>query len=103
MGVIALAGYSIGQIVQATGLSERQIRYCERKGLIKPLRSKGGHRLFNEQELAFLTQLAKERRQGMSLNKAMQSLGGKAQKPQSTCDNLAVRLFFGLAAKERRL
>lgn len=99
-----MPNFSIGQIVQATELSERQIRYSEDKGFIKPLRSKGGHRLFSERDLDLLTRLAEERRKGKSLSKAIADLS----KPSSIehkiqGENMAVRLFFGMTEKERRL
>lgn len=99
-----MPSFSIGQVVQATQLTERQIRYCEEKGFIKPLRSQGGHRLFTERDLGLLTRLAEQRRKGMSLRRAIAELTTcRHDEHQAQSDNMAVRLFFGVTEKERRL
>ena len=101
-----MPSFSIGQVVQATQLTERQIRYCEDKGFIKPLRSQGGHRLFSEGDLHLFMRLAEQRRRGKSLSQAIAALGTRPpdrQQHQMPGDNMAVRLFFGISEKERRL
>lgn len=99
-----MLGYSIGQVVQHTGFTERQIRYCEKKKYIVPSRSPGGHRLFSENDLMQLTRLAEQRQKGMSLGKAIASITAQpAQPSQNKPDEMAVRLFFGLNSKAKRL
>jgi len=99
-----MASFSIGQVVQATQLTERQIRYCEDKGFVKPQRSQGGHRLFTERDLSLLARLAEQRRKGKSLRGAIAVLNTRRHdEHQTQSDNMAVRLFFGVVDKERRL
>ena len=100
-----MPGYSIGQVAEVTKLTERQIRYCEEREYIKPLRSPGGHRLFSERDLTLLTLLAEQRRQGKSLKKAMAAVNRPSgvQHRKNEGQNMAVRLFFGLSDKEKRL
>lgn len=51
---------SIGQLAQSTGCHIETIRYYEKRGLLpKPLRSAGGHRLYelsHERRLSFIRQ-----------------------------------------------
>ncbi|MDP3486582.1 MAG: MerR family transcriptional regulator [Bacillota bacterium] len=99
-----MPSFSIGQVVHATQLTERQIRYYEDKGLIKPLRSKGGHRLFSERDLDLLLRLAEQRRKGKSLSRAIAALSNRSpDEHQTQGENMAVRLFFGMSGKECRL
>ena len=41
----------IAEIARATGLSSRALRFYEARGLIRPLRSEGGRRIFGAGEL----------------------------------------------------
>jgi DNA-binding transcriptional MerR regulator len=58
---------SISAVREATGLSERQLRYAERAGLISAGRSKGGQRRYTLDDVALLKRIAALRRQGRSL------------------------------------
>lgn len=92
-------GVSIGQVVRATGLTERQIRYCEEKGLVNPQRTPGGHRLYAEDDLIVLMKLAKHRHHGKTLSQATTAIKASArlrQEQKISSDSLSVRLFFGL-------
>lgn len=42
----------IGELVQATGLTERMLRHYEQLGIITPSRSEGGTRQYDEEDLA---------------------------------------------------
>jgi len=100
-----MPGCTIGQVVLSTGLSERQIRYCEEKGFVQPDRTTGGHRLFSERDVLRLMRFAQLRRSGKSLRQAISVLENDsklitaAKKPEPN----AVRLFFGLQPREQKL
>ena len=50
--------YSIGTVAQRTGLSVHTLRAWEnRHGLLQPIRSDGGHRLYSEQDLRVLSRI----------------------------------------------
>ena len=40
----------IAEIAKATGLSSRALRFYEARGLIRPLRSEGGRRIFGDRK-----------------------------------------------------
>ncbi len=44
-------------VVRSTGLSERQIRYYEKKGLLSPKRSAGNKRMYTEAEVDLLRRI----------------------------------------------
>src|SRR6195952_1913747 len=53
----AMAGMSIQQAAETTGWSPRMLRYLERSGLAKPLRTSGGHRTYGPRQLQRLRNL----------------------------------------------
>jgi MerR family glutamine synthetase transcriptional repressor len=46
--------YTIGRVVELTGLSARQVRYYETKGLIRPARTQGNQRLYSRDQINLL-------------------------------------------------
>jgi adenosylhomocysteinase len=52
-----MAGMSIQQAAETTGWSPRMLRYLERSGLAKPLRTQGGHRTYGPRQLQRLRNL----------------------------------------------
>jgi MerR family glutamine synthetase transcriptional repressor len=56
--------YSMSVMESLTGLTRRQIRYYEAKGLISPARTAGGHRLFSVAELDSLLLIKELKNQG---------------------------------------
>lgn len=50
-----------------TGLTDRQIRYYEENGLIKPLRTHGKQRIFTEEEVAVLQEVKERIKQGWTI------------------------------------
>lgn len=54
----------IGVITELTGLSERQIRYYEAKGLIFPERTKGGSRKYSFDDVERLIDVASKLEDG---------------------------------------
>src|SRR4051794_884412 len=52
-----MAGISIQQAAETTGWSPRMLRYLERSGLARPLRTPGGHRTYGPRQLQRLRTL----------------------------------------------
>lgn len=46
--------YTIGRVVELTGLSARQVRYYETKGLLRPSRTAGNQRLYSRDQVNLL-------------------------------------------------
>ena len=59
--------YPIGVARRLTGLSDRQLRYCETRGIVRPLRSSGGQRLYSQRDVAVLLRVRYWRSQGLTL------------------------------------
>ncbi|MFN3799161.1 MAG: MerR family transcriptional regulator, partial [Sphingobium yanoikuyae] len=57
----------IAAVARATGLTSRALRFYEARGLIAPLRTASGRRLFGPAELARLHELLALKRAGLSL------------------------------------
>ncbi|MDR6115136.1 MULTISPECIES: MerR family transcriptional regulator [unclassified Sphingomonas] len=57
----------IAEIAKATGLSSRALRFYEARGLIRPLRSEGGRRIFGAGELERLHAIVALKRAGFTL------------------------------------
>lgn len=57
----------ITEIAHATGLSSRALRFYEARGLIRPLRSEGGRRIFGAGELERLHAIVALKRAGFTL------------------------------------
>ena len=49
--------HTMGAVRRLTGLTDRQIRYYHRHGLVAPRRSAGGHRLFDAADVHRLVQI----------------------------------------------
>ena len=63
--------YTIGVAERMTGLSARQIRYYELRGLIKPRRSSGNQRLYSRAQIDRLKVVKALRQQQMPLEAIM--------------------------------
>ncbi|HSW09709.1 MAG TPA: MerR family transcriptional regulator [Bacillota bacterium] len=74
--------YPIGVVQQLTGLSGRQIRYYEQKGLLKAARSGGGRRLFTPGDVRTLLEIKAALAGGASLD-ALREAAGK-RRPAET-------------------
>ena len=68
--------FTIGSLSKGTGCNIETIRYYERIGLLpKPPRSRGGHRLYEEQHLKRLTFVRRCRELGFTLEEVRSFLG----------------------------
>jgi len=62
-----LALFSLGTVVQLTGLTARQIRYYEKHSLITPARNKGNQRVFSLQDIYVLMQIKRRMDKGINI------------------------------------
>jgi DNA-binding transcriptional MerR regulator/methylmalonyl-CoA mutase cobalamin-binding subunit len=63
--------YRIGVVAQRTGLSEEVIRAWERRyGVPRPQRTRGGYRVYSEDDVALLARLRDLTREGMAIREA---------------------------------
>jgi MerR family glutamine synthetase transcriptional repressor len=64
-----------------TGLSNRQLRYYDQRGLVVPLRSSGGHRLYTPKDVRRLLEVHDLIRQGMKVADVLLRLAGPTPEP----------------------
>lgn len=69
--------YEIGEVARATGLTPRALRLYEARGLITPLRTSGGRRVYGPGELARLHAAVALKRAGFSLKRIGELLAGR--------------------------
>lgn len=67
----------IGAVARATGLSLRALRFYEGRGLVRPLRTAGGRRVYGAGELARLHAAVALKRAGFSLARIADLLAGR--------------------------
>ncbi|HEY0634688.1 MAG TPA: MerR family transcriptional regulator [Gammaproteobacteria bacterium] len=60
-------GYKIGEVAELLGVTVRTIRYYEEAGLVEPLRTDGGTRLYGERHVARLRAILHLAGNGFSL------------------------------------
>jgi MerR family glutamine synthetase transcriptional repressor len=68
----------MGAARRMTGLTDRQIRYYHRRGLVAPRRSPGGHRLFTAEDLGRLGLVRTLLAQGLTVPEIGRRLGDAA-------------------------
>lgn len=69
--------YDIGEVAQATGLTARALRFYEARGLVKPLRTAGGRRVYGPGELARLNAVVALKRANFSLARIAELIEGR--------------------------
>lgn len=67
----------IGEVAERTGLSHRALRFYEARGLVRPLRTTAGRRLYGAGELARLNAVVALKRAGFSLAEIGRTLAGR--------------------------
>ena len=67
----------IGDVARQTGLTLRALRFYEARGLVRPLRTAGGRRVYGAGELARLHAVVAFKRAGFSLARIADLLGGR--------------------------
>lgn len=68
---------AIGTVARATGLTLRALRFYEARGLVRPMRTAGGRRVYGPGELARLNAAVALKRAGFSLAQIGALLGGR--------------------------
>jgi DNA-binding transcriptional MerR regulator len=82
--------YDIGEVARATGLTPRALRFYEARGLVTPLRTAAGRRVYGPNELARLNAAVALKRAGFSLKKVGELLAGcKMDLPRLVAAQLA--------------
>lgn len=66
--------FPIGKVEKMTGLTGRQIRYYEDKGLISPYRTKGNQRRFSRADINRLRKIKELVKQGLDLETVREQL-----------------------------
>lgn len=59
--------YPIGAVEKQTGLTARQIRYYEKKGLVSPSRTTGNQRLYSRRDIERLRRISRLLEEGLPL------------------------------------
>jgi DNA-binding transcriptional MerR regulator len=67
-------GYRLGEVAKQTGLSPKQLRQWEQRGLVAPIHGVGGQRLYSETDLERLRRAKTMRDSGMTLAEIKQLL-----------------------------
>lgn len=68
------AGYRLGEVAQQTGLSPKQLRQWEQRGLVTPVHGIGGQRTYTASDLERLQRAKTMRDSGMTLPEIKQVL-----------------------------
>lgn len=84
----------IGEVSRLTGLSERQIRYYEKQGLVQPRRTAGRQRQYGPHEIARLRDIKSLLDRGQTLGVARAALGRARPSPPEDSD-VRSRLMAG--------
>jgi DNA-binding transcriptional MerR regulator len=85
LGVMGAASLQIGQVARKTGLSVDAIRFYEKSGLLlRPARTQGGYRLYEEREVADLEFIQTAQQLGFSLNE-IRELFSIQRHPHEVC------------------
>lgn len=66
--------FRIGVAKELTGLSERQIRYYDRVGLVSPKRTEGGTRMYSENDIAMLKRIKEMMQWGFRVKEVKEKL-----------------------------
>src|SRR5580700_4213743 len=84
------AGWTVSDLAQATGLSQRVLRHWEELGLVTPARTAAGHRRYGPGEITRLYQALALRQAGLRLAQIKTLLDGRD--PQSAATTLRAHL-----------
>ncbi|NIH16180.1 MerR family transcriptional regulator [Serratia symbiotica] len=76
--------YSIGEVAQLCDINPVTLRAWQRRyGLLKPKRSEGGHRLYDNEDVARIRTIRIWIERGVPINMVKALLDGKAQRDHS--------------------
>lgn len=74
--------HRMAEVRLRTGLSARQIRYYDQQGLVVPMRSRGGHRLYTDAQVTRLLAVKALLATGRSLAEVAGELAPPTQPPK---------------------
>jgi DNA-binding transcriptional MerR regulator/trans-aconitate methyltransferase len=93
-------GWTVGDLAQATGLSQRVLRHWEQLGLVAPVRNPAGHRRYGPSEITRLYRALALRQAGLRLGQIKTLLD--AEDPESAATTLRAHLAELDADLQRR-
>jgi MerR family copper efflux transcriptional regulator len=68
-------GYTISQVAERTGFAPSALRYYEQAGLVRPTRTEGGYRTYDDHDLELLRFVGRAKGFGLSLDEIAELLG----------------------------
>ncbi|MEW6081058.1 MAG: MerR family transcriptional regulator [Bacillota bacterium] len=74
-------GYAMAVVKGMTGLSERQIRYYDAMGLVSPMRTPGGHRLYSQRDVERLLEIKSLIARGLKVSEVRERLREREEPP----------------------
>lgn len=80
---------TIGKVSELTGLTARQLRYLEERGVLTPERTPGNQRIYPRQLLPLLSQIAQLRQEGKGTEEIILVLSQAQTSPND------VHIWFG--------
>ena len=84
-----MAGYSISQVAERTGFAPSALRYYERSGLLRPNRTAGGYRSYDDHHIELLEFVGRAKAFGLSLDEITEVLDLLAEE---RCEPVQTRL-----------
>lgn len=101
-----MSSYSIGEVAERCGINPVTLRAWQRRyGLLKPQRTEGGHRLFDEEDIQRIEEIKALIKSGTSVGKIKALLDAEISVPAGNChalqENLMTVLRLASPAKLR--
>jgi Zn(II)-responsive transcriptional regulator len=94
---------TVGKLAEATGINIETVRFYEREGLMpKPERTQGGHRLFDDTDVARLRFIQRAKEVGFTL-KEIQDLLFLRDSEVATCEDVCEMAKRKVAEIERKI
>ncbi|MDQ0115662.1 MerR family transcriptional regulator [Paenibacillus harenae] len=92
--------YAIGAFAKLTGVTERALRYYDRKGLLAPsIRNEHGHRFYTEQDLLQLQKILTLK----YLDFSLEEIGSYLERPEVDLQHSLAAQYEMLQQKQRQL
>ena len=89
-------GYTISQVAERTGFAPSALRYYEQAGLVRPTRTEGGYRTYDDHDLELIRFVGRAKGFGLSLDEIAELLGLLAEE---RCEPVQDRLKTLVEAK----
>lgn len=89
-----MSSYSIGEVAERCGINPVTLRAWQRRyGLLKPQRTEGGHRLFDEEDILRIEEIKSLIKNGISVGKIKALLDAEKSVPTDNCNALQENLM----------